>query len=75
VEIKKDFCLGSTVSLAQFMQHVKSGSSRFFSETLKPGAWFAWQGSYGAFAVSLRDREKIIAYLGNQKQHHADGAL
>ena len=67
--------MNTTLSMGQLMQRVKGGSSRLVSQTLCPGEWFAWQGSYLAFAVSSRDRKKIIAYIDNQKTHHADGTL
>ena len=67
--------LSNTVTMADFMRHVKGGSSRFVSEVLTPGEWFAWQGSYGAFSVSRTDIPKVIAYIQNQKHHHAEGTL
>ena len=67
--------LGSTVSIAELMQHVKGGSSRLVSQTLRPGEWFQWQGSYGAFAVCARDAPKIITYINHQKTHHKDHTL
>ena len=67
--------LSNTITLADFVRHVKGGSSRFVPKCLKPGEWFAWQGSYGAFSVSLANVPKVIAYIQNQKQHHALGTL
>ena len=40
--------------------------------TLKPDTWFDWQNAYAAIAVSPSHRKRIIAYIQNQKQHHAD---
>ena len=40
--------------------------------TLKPDTWFDWQNGYAAIAVSPSHRKRIIAYIKNQKQHHAD---
>ena len=40
-----------------------------------PGDALKWQGSYGAFTVSRWDVDKIVAYVKNQKQHHADTTL
>jgi len=51
------------------------GLTGFVSERLKPGEWFEWQGNYGAFSVSPRDKNRVILYILNQKQHHADGTL
>jgi putative transposase len=67
--------LPNTLTMADFMQHVKGGSSRFISQNLRPGETFQRQGSYGAFSVSPSDKEKVIRYIRHQKQHHADGTL
>ena len=67
--------MSNSVSFAQLMQHTKGGSSRLISKTLKPGEWFAWQGSYAVFSIALRDKDKLVRYIQNQKQHHADGTL
>jgi putative transposase len=67
--------LANTISMTDFMHHVKGGSSRFISEKLKMDGWFGWQKNYAAFAVSWSHRQKVIAYIENQKQHHADGTL
>ena len=67
--------ISNTATMADLMKHVKGGSSRFVPKRLSPGAWFAWQGSYGAFSVSRGSVPNIIAYIQNQKQHHAEGTL
>ncbi len=67
--------LSNTVTLADLVRHVKGGASRFVSKRLAPGTGFAWQGSYGAFSVSQGNIPKVIAYIQNQKEHHALGTL
>ncbi|HZP82753.1 MAG TPA: IS200/IS605 family transposase [Chthonomonadaceae bacterium] len=67
--------LSNTISLADLMKHVKGGSSRFVTQKLKPGEWFAWQSSYAVFAVSPRDKKMVIGYIQNQKRHHAENTL
>ncbi len=32
---------------------------------------FAWQQGYGAFSVSVSQIPATIAYINNQKKHHA----
>ena len=64
---------GNTISLADLMRHVKGGSSRFVSDTLRPGQWFQWQASYGVRCVEPKNRSKLIAYIGSQKRHHSEG--
>jgi putative transposase len=67
--------LPSTIRLCDLMRDVKAGSSHFMMRTLKPDTWFDWQDSYAAIAVSPSHRKRIIAYIHNQKQHHADGTI
>jgi len=67
--------LSNTVTMADLMRHVKSGSSRFVPKRLTPGERFAWQGSYGAFSVSQANIPKVVSYIQNQKQRHAEGTL
>ena len=67
--------LPSTLSLGELMHHVKGGSSRYITQILKLGDTFQWQGSYGAFSVSARHKEKVIRYITDQKQHHAESTL
>lgn len=67
--------LASTISLADLVKQVKGGSSRFVSESLKPGEWFAWQPNYAAFSVSPADKDRVAHYIQNQKQHHSDGTV
>ena len=67
--------LSAKMSVSALMKNVKGGSSRFVSAELMPGEWFDWQDHYGAFSIAVRDRNKIIAYIENQKRHHSEGSL
>ncbi|HLJ53577.1 MAG TPA: IS200/IS605 family transposase [Chthonomonadaceae bacterium] len=65
--------LCSTVALGRVMKEVKGGSSRFVSATVAQDAWFAWQPNYAAISVSPSHRRRVVRYIENQKQHHAQG--
>jgi putative transposase len=67
--------LKPTVSYSEIMKRVKGSSSRFISETLKGGDWFAWQENYGAFGVDMTDMDGLLYYITHQKEHHADNTL
>ena len=67
--------LPATIGYAMLVKNMKAGSSRLVSQELKPGAWFAWQGHYGAFSLRKKDLSHVTAYIDNQKQHHAGGDL
>jgi putative transposase len=63
--------LPSTISIADFVNVVKSNSSRWVHESSPNKKGFAWQEGYGAFSVSKSEEMKVIRYILNQRQHHA----
>ena len=63
--------LPSTISIADFVNAMKSNSSRWIHESFSTRKGFAWQEGYGAFSVSKSDGKKVIKYIRNQRQHHA----
>jgi putative transposase len=69
---------GRTVTLGRFMNQIKGVSSAFLNDKLHPGivpGLFRWQPGYGVFSVSQNHVERVIAYINNQKQHHASGKV
>ena len=61
--------LPTSLSLADAMRQIKSGSSRWMHETCgMPG--FAWQEGYGAFSIGLSQVETTIAYITGQRGPH-----
>jgi putative transposase len=56
----------ATVSIAKAMQLIKGGSSKWVHETFPEHSLFGWQEKYGAFSVSVSQRDKIIDYIKNQ---------
>lgn len=63
--------LHSTVAVARLAQAVKGVSSNFANDQLGFDGSFDWQNNYGAFSVSSSELPTVIAYVRNQKQHHA----
>lgn len=62
--------LPATMSVAKAVQLLKGGSSKWLHELSADYRKFAWQDGYGAFSVSASQREKTIAYIHGQKEHH-----
>jgi len=60
----------STISVADFVNVVKSNSSKWIHENFSRLRSFAWQEGYGAFSVSKSDELRVIRYINNQAQHH-----
>jgi putative transposase len=65
----------STVTIADLVKQLKGASSHFYNHIMQPEMPFKWQGSYGAFTVSRWDVDRIVAYVMNQKRHHADATV
>lgn len=60
----------TTQSIGDFMQNVKSGSSKWINENKLTKSRFEWQSGYGAFSYSKSQMPRVIAYIQNQKEHH-----
>ena len=60
----------STISIADFVNAVKSNSSRWIHESFARLRKFAWQEGYGAFSVSKSEEGKVVRYILNQESHH-----
>jgi REP element-mobilizing transposase RayT len=67
--------LPGDVTVSDFMEQVKGSSSRWMVMRRGEERAFKWQGGYGAFSVSPHDRRRVMDYIQNQKQHHADNRL
>jgi len=65
------FELGRTVSVSQVVGEVKSSSSAWIKTRDVNCAGFAWQGGYGAFAVSESAVAVVRRYIARQREHHA----
>ncbi len=60
----------STISIADFVNAVKSNSSRWIHDYSSQLRSFAWQEGYGAFSVSKSEESKVVRYILNQEDHH-----
>jgi putative transposase len=63
--------LHPTVSLSNFVKDIKVSSSIWMKDCGMFPLFDAWQIGYGAFTYSVRERDKIINYVKNQKAHHS----
>ena len=60
----------STLAVSDLVKQVKGSSSHLITHEIKPGGFFKWQGSYGAFTVSHDAIDKVADYIRNQTIHH-----
>ncbi len=62
--------LHPTVCLSDFVKDIKIASNLWMKDSGKFSDFEAWQSGYGAFTYSIREKEMIINYIRNQKEHH-----
>jgi len=53
------------------LQHIKGNSSKWVHDTFPGLEWDSWQQGYGSFSIGISQVEDTIAYIQNQKEHHA----
>ena len=66
--------LPSTITVAALVKQLKGASQNLASEALLRRTVF-WQEGYGAFAFQIGARHRVITYIQNQKEHHAQNTL
>ena len=62
--------LRPSICLSDYVKDIKIASSLWMKECGKFPAFSGWQDGYGAFTYSIRERDMIINYIKNQKEHH-----
>lgn len=62
--------LPATTNIAQAIQYLKGGSSKWIHDTFPKLKDFSWQEGYGAFSIGVSQIDKTISYIGNQVEHH-----
>ena len=60
------------IALAKAVQAIKGCSWKWLNDTGGAGSNFAWQEGYGAFSVSASQTDEVVAYIENQRAHHAN---
>jgi REP element-mobilizing transposase RayT len=61
---------GTTMSMADFMEEIKSISSKFINEKGWIKGKFEWQRGYGVFSYSRSQIDSVIKYIISQQEHH-----
>ncbi|MEI2582566.1 IS200/IS605 family transposase [Scytonema sp. PRP1] len=64
-----------TLTISDLIKQIKGSSSHFMTHEVKPGEFFKWQGSYGAFTVSHDAIDKVANYIRNQPIHHSQKSI
>jgi REP element-mobilizing transposase RayT len=64
-----------TLCVSDLIKNVKGSSSHLISHKIKPGEFFKWQGSYGAFTVSHNNIAAVANYVRNQSFYHQNESI
>jgi len=64
------FILSRTITIADIVEQVKTGSSRWLKTKGPEFRDFHWQRGYGAFSIGQSTVDEVKRYIRNQKQHH-----
>lgn len=64
------FELPPDIKISDIMRMVKATSSKWINENKFVRGKFQWQEGYGAFSYARSQRDTVIKYIMNQKEHH-----
>ena len=59
-----------SITIANYIETVKSGPSKWIKSQGPAYAAFYWQRGYGAFSVSQSNVERVREYIAGQEEHH-----
>ena len=59
-----------TFALSDFMKELKEYSSKWLSKNLNFPDFEGWSVSFAGFTYNLNDKQTIIDYIKNQREHH-----
>jgi REP element-mobilizing transposase RayT len=62
--------LHPTVTLADFVKDIKTGSALWIKENSVFSRFSHWQQGYAAFTCSRRNIDDLIEYIRGQEEHH-----
>jgi REP element-mobilizing transposase RayT len=64
-------CIHSTIALADFVQQLKTSTNSWIkSNKEKFPKFISWGKKYGAFTIRYQEKDTVIKYIKNQKEHH-----
>ena len=64
------FGLPPVIRISDFINIIKSNSSKWINEQNFLKNKFHWQEGYGVFSYSRDQRDSVIKYIMNQEEHH-----
>ena len=62
--------ISPTVSISDFMKILKTETSKWLKESPYFNRFSGWSSGYAIFSYSNKEKEILINYINNQKEHH-----
>jgi REP element-mobilizing transposase RayT len=62
--------LHPTIRLSDYVKDIKVASNEWIKNSGLFPTFTGWADGYGAFTYSIREKDMIINYVKNQKEHH-----
>lgn len=62
-----------TVVIADWIGELKGATSYYINHEICNRKVLGWQDGYGVVSFGTKDLPWVVAYIRNQKRHHADG--
>lgn len=62
--------LAASVSLSDLVRDIKANSSHWIQESGDCPIFCGWAKEYAAFSYAAKDKEMIVNYIKNQRDHH-----
>jgi putative transposase len=62
--------LPRTLTQANLVKFLKTGSSTWIKQQGERYADFHWQKGYGAFSIGKSQLDDLVGYIDNQEEHH-----
>lgn len=62
--------LHPSIALADYLRDMKTASSIWLKESDKFPHFEGWADGYAAFTYAYRDKEIVLNYIKNQREHH-----
>ena len=59
-----------TIALADYVREIKTYSSHWLKSNPKFPAFAGWAEGYAALTYSWQDKDMIVEYIKNQREHH-----
>lgn len=63
------------ISVADAVKHFKGASARYANRRVETAEHFGWQDGYGAITFGERAMAEVVAYVRNQRAHHAENKV